>query len=221
MLNRNKIMKKYLINKNSENLLIFFTGWGCDEYEFEHLETNSDVLLLYDYSDLDFDFDFSSYKNINLIAFSAGVFVASIMNFGFEINKKIAISGNPYLFDTRLGLSEKIQELLYNITEKTANDFARNYLVKTDDEWKIFHHSKRTLQSCRDEFDSLKLLYASNCKRVNDIFDASVIGADDKIFNVSAQKEFYGKRLRIVENMRHSLFFRINNYSQIFDLISE
>ena len=31
-------MKKYLINKNSDTLLIFFTGWGCDEYEFEHLK---------------------------------------------------------------------------------------------------------------------------------------------------------------------------------------
>ena len=41
-------MKKYLINNNSDSLLIFFTGWGCDEYEFEHLESDCDVLLFYD-----------------------------------------------------------------------------------------------------------------------------------------------------------------------------
>ena len=44
-------MKKFLTDKNSENLLIFFTGWGCDEYEFEHIKADFDVLLLYDYSD--------------------------------------------------------------------------------------------------------------------------------------------------------------------------
>ena len=133
-------MKKYLINNNSQNLLIFFTGWGCDEYEFEHLKSDCDVLLLYDYSDLNLDFDFSKYKNFDLISFSAGVFVASIIDFDFKINKKIAISGNPYLFDEKLGLSKKIQDILYGITEENADDFARNYLVKTDDEWKIFHH---------------------------------------------------------------------------------
>ena len=56
-------MKPFLINKNSENLLIFFTGWGCDESEFEHLKADSDVLILYDYSDLSLYFDFSKYKN--------------------------------------------------------------------------------------------------------------------------------------------------------------
>ena len=66
------------------------------------LKSNSDVLILYDYTDLNLDFDFSKYKNFDLIAFSAGVFVASIMDFDFEINRKLAISGNPYLFDEKL-----------------------------------------------------------------------------------------------------------------------
>ena len=209
-------MKKYLINKNSDNLLIFFTGWGCDEYEFEHLKTDIDVLLLYDYCNLNLDFDFSKYKKFNLISFSAGVFVSSVMNFDFEIDKKIALSGNPYLFDEKLGLSKDIQEVLYNISEETADDFARNYLVKTEEEWKRFHHSKRSLISCRTEFESLKELYKKNKNNIKDIFDYALIGKEDKIFNVSAQKEFYKTRLQIVENARHNLFFKIRNYKDIF-----
>ena len=208
-------MKQFLINKNSEKLLIFFTGWGCDESEFEHLKANSDVLLLYDYSNLSLDFDFSKYKNIDLIAFSAGVFVASIMNFNFKINNKIAISGNPFLFDEKLGLSKEIQDILYNITEKNADDFARNYLVKTDEEWKYFHHSKRTIESCREEFDKLKEFYLINKQNIKDIYDYAIMGEEDPIFNVSAQKEFYKNRLNIIKNARHNLFFRINKYEQI------
>lgn len=210
-------MKKFLINNNSDNLILFFAGWGCDEFEFEHLKSKSDVLILYDYLDLNLKFDFSKYKNINLIAFSAGVFVASVFNCDFNINKKIALSGNPFLFDEKLGLSSKIQKILYSITEETADDFARDFLIKTEEEWKKFHHPKRSIESCRAEFESLKEIYLSHKEVIKNIYDFAIIGDSDPIFDVSAQKEFYGKKLKIVENARHNLFFRITNYEQIFD----
>lgn len=211
-------MKQFFINKNSDKLLIFFTGWGCDEYEFGHLEAGTDVLILYDYSDLKLEFDFAKYKDINLIAFSAGVFVASIMDFGFKISKRIAISGTPYLFDEKLGLSKEIQDILYNITEDNAEDFGRNFLVKTDEEWKNFYPSRRTLESCRTEFECLKNIYKSQKENIKDIYDLSIAGDEDRIFNLSAQKEFYGKRLILIKNARHNLFFRIKSYEQIFSL---
>lgn len=211
-------MKKFLINNNSEKLILFFTGWGCDEYEFEHLKTDSDVLILYDYQDLVLDFDFSKYNEINLIAFSAGVFAASVFEYDFKINKKIVIDGNPYLFDEHFGLSSDIQNLLYNISEENAQDFAKNYLIKTEQEWNNFHISKRSLESCKVEFDSLKELYVTNKNKIKDIFDVAIFGDEDKIFNIAAQKEFYGKRFKTVKNSRHNIFFKINSYEQIFNL---
>lgn len=211
-------MKKYLINNNSDTLLIFFTGWGCDEFEFAHLKSDEDVLLLYDYSDLNLYFDFSKYKKFNLIAFSAGVFIASVIDLKLTFDKKIALSGNPYLFDEHFGLSKEIQDILQNITEKNADDFARNYLVKTDGEWKRFHHSQRTIESCKKEFESLKKLYQTSKNKIKDIFTAAIIGEDDLIFNVSAQKEFYGERLKLVKNARHSLFFRIEKYEEVLKI---
>ena len=183
-------MRKYLKEKKSDNLLIFFTGWGCDEYEFEHLKSDCDVLLLFDYSDLNLDFEFSKYKKYDLLAFSAGVFVASAMDFNFKIDRKTAISGNPYLFDEHFGLSKEIQDILYNINEKNADDFARNYLVKTDEEWQNFHHSKRSIESCKTEFDSLKKIYSENKTKIKNIYDKALFGEDDHLFDVTAQKEF-------------------------------
>ena len=211
-------MQKHLINNHSESLIIFFTGWGCDEHEFAHINSSTDILLLYNYFDLNLDFNFAKYKNIDLIAFSAGVFIATIMNFDFKINKKIAMSGNPYLFDEHLGLSKEIQNILYYITEENADDFARNYLIKTRAEWEKFNHSKRTLESCKAEFDSLKNIYQDKKQVIKNIFDFALIGNEDPIFNVFAQKEFYGKNLKIIENARHNLFFRINSYEQILNL---
>lgn len=214
-------MKQYLKDNNSGKLLIFFTGWGCDESEFGHIKSDSDVLILYDYLNLDFNFDFSKYKEVNLIAFSAGTFVASLFDFDFEINKNIAISGNPYLFDEKLGLSEKIQNVLRNITEENAEEFAKNYLVKTEEEFRNFHPSKRTLESCRAEFEALKLLYDENKNKIRDIYNYALFGSDDIIFNLSSQREFYGSRLRIVENSRHNMFFRIENYNQFFNFCEQ
>lgn len=82
------------------------------------------------------------------------------MNFDIKINKKVAISGNPYLFDENFGISKEMQNVLENITEENAEDFAKNYLVKTEEELKIFHPSQRTIASCNSEFESLKKMYS-------------------------------------------------------------
>ena len=211
-------MDKYYIDKKSDKLLLFFAGWGCDEYEFEHLYTDSDLLILYNYTDLKLDFNFSKYKEINLLAFSAGVFIASIFDYKFNINKKYAIDGNPYLFDTKYGLSDKMQDILFNITEDNVDDFARNFLVKTDEEYNNFHPSKRTIESCKTELICLKNLYKLNKQKIGDIFDKAIFGEDDKIFDVSAQKEFYGNKQRILKNSRHNPFFRIKSFEEIFYL---
>lgn len=210
-------MKQHFIQKNSDKLIIFFTGWGCDEFEFEHLESSSDVLLFYDYTDLNYNFDFSKYSEINLLSFSAGVFMGSVFRHDFKINKKIALSGNPYLFDEKLGLSKSVQNVLYNITEETQEKFVRDYLIFSDEEYKNFHHSKRTLESCREEFDALKAIYKSEKSNIKDEYDLAIIGKEDRIFNPESQKEYYKNRLNIIEKARHNLFFRIKSYEDIFN----
>ncbi len=215
-------MKKYLINNNSDNLILFFTGWGCDEFEFAHLKSKSDVLLLYEYLDLNLDFDFSQYKKLDLIAFSAGVFIASIFNFDKykinEIENKLALDGNPYLFDEYFGLSKKMQEILYSVNEENADEFAKNYLVKTQDEIEKFNHSKRTIDSSRAEFRALAEFYKINKENIKNIFNKAIIGEDDTIFNVQAQKEFYKEKLKIIKDARHNPFFKIESYEEIFKL---
>lgn len=90
-------------------------------------------------------------------------------------------------------------------------------MVKTDEEWEIFHHSKRTLDSCKREFDSLKELYFANKEYIKDVYNSAILGNEDPLFSVSAQKEFYGRRLKIIDNARHNLFFKISKYEQIFE----
>lgn len=39
-----------------------------------NLQDSKDVLILYDYQNLELEFDFSKYRQIDIIAYSAGVF---------------------------------------------------------------------------------------------------------------------------------------------------
>ena len=66
-------MKLVKIDNRSSSLIIFFAGWGCDENQFTNLRDREDVLILYDYRDLDLDFDFSPYRQVDVLAYSAGV----------------------------------------------------------------------------------------------------------------------------------------------------
>ncbi len=211
-------MKQFFINNNSDNLLLFLAGWGCDEYEFEHLKCGTDVLIFYNYTDFSYDFDFSKYKKIDLLTFSAGVFVGTVLDFGVKYDRKIALSGNPYLFDEKLGLSKSVLEVLRGVTEDNCEAFARDYLVMREDEFKNFNGGKRTIEDCMHELDSLMEIYNRERNNINDIYDYAIMGDSDPLFNPKAQKEYYGKRLITVPNARHNIFFRINSYEDIFNL---
>lgn len=211
-------MKQFFIDKNTDKLILFFTGWGCDEFEFEHLEVPSDVLLFYDYTDLNYNFDFSEYSEINVLSFSAGVFIGSIFKYDFKINKKIAMSGNPYLFDEKFGLSKETQKVLSSVTLENQDEFVKNYLIFSENEYKNFHPSKRSIESCQKEFEALKNLYKCEKDNIKDDYDFVLLGNHDPIFNPEAQKEYYKDRLKIVENARHNLFFRIKGYEDIFNM---
>lgn len=58
-------MRIHLEKNNSENLILFFCGWGMDENPFSILNNTSDVLYVYDYTTPEFDvFDFQHTKKL-------------------------------------------------------------------------------------------------------------------------------------------------------------
>ena len=50
-------MKYKFYNENNEKLIIFFNGWGMDEFIISHLDRKGyDLLVFYDYTNLEKDF---------------------------------------------------------------------------------------------------------------------------------------------------------------------
>lgn len=211
-------MELKLINNNSDELIIFFTGWGCDYKQFEFLNSNSNILIFYDYSSLDFNFDFTSYKKFYLIAFSAGVFIASLINLP-KLTKKIAINGNPLLFDAYFGLTEKIQNEFSSITLKNITEFRKNYLVLNDKELNLInkYQPNRSLENCFSELNQLKKYYLKPFEPLK--YDLIWLSENDKIFDINKQKEYYKNlKINIIPNSAHFPFFKFKKIEEILEI---
>ena len=214
-------MQHFFIDNKSADLILFFAGWGCDEHQFVNLKDMDDVVILYDYCDLNLDFDFAKYNNIRLIAYSAGVFVASIIQDKLpDLCKKTAVCGNPYLFDEKLGLSESTVELLKNVNLDNYLEFRRKYMVFDDDEYAKYNQlqSLRSVESCQEELVQLQALYAKYKSKINPVFDVAIMAEDDLFFNIKRQKDFYGHNLVVIPKARHHIFFHFKSFREIADI---
>ena len=211
-------MQYHLQNNKSNKLIVFFSGWGCDEHQFINLQDNKDVLILYDYQNLELEFDFSKYQQIDIIAYSAGVFIASVVGDKIpNVSKIIAVCGTPYLFDEKLGLSQATIELFNSINLDNYMDFRRQYMVETDDEFKRYNQleSQRSLESCQQELVSLQQLYQKHKKDINPKFDFAIAAENDVLFNLEEQKDFYKNKLHIIPQTKHHIFFKFKNFEEI------
>ena len=215
-------MQTKLINNNSERLITFLTGWGCDDNQFRFMTAGDyDVLLCYDYTDFDLDFDFSKYKTHYLITFSAGVFVAGAIREELPVFKKtVAINGNPLAYDEYYGLRKEIVDVFNGVTKENALDFRRKYLVFDDEEFRLINknQSLRSFESCKNELISLQKLALKEAEPMK--FDTAILSENDKIFNPKRQKEYWEPKAKCVylKNSAHFPFLKTNNYDKILDM---
>ena len=214
-------MQYFYQNNQSKDLIVFFSGWGCDYNQFANLHDNKDVLILYDYQDLTLAFDFLRYENIYVIAYSAGVFIASIWADNMpNVRQKVALCGNPYLFDETLGISAENIKVFKEITLDNYLDFRRKYMVIDDEEYEKYNklESLRTIESCANELTAIQKLYDERKEQINPMFDKAIVSENDLIFNLPAQRNFYKDKLQVIANAKHHIFFRFNRFEDMLDI---
>lgn len=214
-------MRYFYQDNNSPELIVFFSGWGCDYNQFTNLHDRKDVLILYDYQDLQIDFDFGKYEKVYLIAYSAGVFMASILQNKIpNIVKKTAVCGNPYLFDEKLGLSPELIRIFKSITLDNYLDFRRKYMVFTDDEYEKYNklESLRTIKSCEDELTALQKIYEEHKDKINPVFDKVILAENDLIFDLQTQQQFYKDKVYVIKNAKHHIFFRFDSLEDMLKI---
>ena len=216
-------MKFCHINHDKTRLLIFFCGFYTDENCFAEFDNNtSDILFIYDYSNLDFEeisyFDFSPYVEINLIAYSYGVFTANeAKDYLPPVDKSIAISGTIYPIDENFGIKPKIFDLmLYAFSENTIKNFKEKMELNSGG---FINNAKREVENLKNELNNIKNYVQNNTIRKKLEFDSVIITKKDRIIPYGAQSLFWENHKNKIElNTGHFPFFEFNNFDEILEV---
>lgn len=201
-------MKTYLRNNNSENLILFFCGWGMDENPFSILKSDSDVLFVYDYTTPDFpDFDFSKYKQVSLLAFSYGVYASGIAKLpeSLKLESSTAINGTLIPVDETYGVPLKQFELTEKMDSESVVKFRERLFggEKAKPHFQIFENNlpNRSAKSCTEELIGMKKY-------------VPVFSMPDRKFD----KVYIANRDRCVPTRNQKNFWQKQNFSNIIDL---
>ncbi len=120
-------MKKFLINRGGNSLILLFAGWSMDETPFMDIAkipvigdvSATDIMVCYDYRSFDFDnIQLANYSDITLVAWSMGVWVAEQIAFAANVTSFIAINGTGIPVDDTMGIPVEI----FKGTLDTLND---------------------------------------------------------------------------------------------------
>lgn len=214
------------INHDKTRLLLFFGGFNTDYNCFEQFDRKtSDILFINDYSNMDFEelryFDFSPYTEINLTAYSYGVWAANQAHLAQslpEINKSIAISGTYYPVHSEFGINPKVFNIMLNaLSLQTMANFEKNMLANCLEG--EFKKADRTLENLRQELINIKASALKSSNEDGFEFDTVIITKKDKIFPYRAQEAFWNNhRHKIVLDTGHFPFFEFETLDKMLEL---
>ena len=99
---------EFVKREGNSRLILIFAGWGMDATPFRHISRPGyDTLVLWDYRDLTADWSLvSEYEEIVLIAWSMGVYAASMSIHAIDrqISTRIAVNGTLSPVDNLRGI---------------------------------------------------------------------------------------------------------------------
>ena len=205
-------MKHFWLNKTNTNkkLIIFFNGWGMDEKIVSHLECEDyDVVVLYDYNDLELDIkslNLSQYTEKHIVAWSMGVMVATLFNFG-EIKTATAICGTPFAIDNEYGIPERIYNLtIKGFSETSSKKFMERMFIEKPN---METFSGRTFDSKLSELKKM-LEYKPSTEFQ---YTKAIVGTDDKIIPTKNQLNYWDNPTTI--NSGHCPFMLYKKWTEL------
>lgn len=119
----------YIVRRSSPRLLLFFAGWGMDSNPFAALDAPDgyDLAVVWDYRDRQLDIELDRYEEICVVAWSFGVFMASLWlndNSHLPVTRRIAVCGTLYPVDDSRGIPREIfAGTLNGLTPRTLDKF--------------------------------------------------------------------------------------------------
>lgn len=185
------MQQKFLQKNGSHHLIVFFTGWGMDENPFlDYRVPESDLLICFNYTDLDLtERLFDGYDSIRVVAWSLGVWAASVLMAHIPALAKnaVAVNGTPFPVDETRGIPSSVfQRTLQGLSGSNLARFDRRMCgdAATLASYNSVH-PKRSLESLADELAWIGR--ESMVRKASPHFRRAVVGKRDAIFTCDNQ----------------------------------
>ena len=188
-------MKSKFIKRNtSERLILIFAGWGMDWRPFAMLDhPGYDLLVIWDYRELSFNWKpFFRYDEICLIAWSTGVFAASVTIHEIEprITLRIAVNGTLTPIDELHGIRPSLWRGLQNtLSPGTLKKYQRR-ICNSQKQYEFLKENspRRTIADLKEELEAFETHTIFHVEQMNR-WDMAIVGQHDAIFPFPNQLE--------------------------------
>ncbi|MEI6856103.1 pimeloyl-ACP methyl esterase BioG family protein [Psychrilyobacter sp.] len=193
-------------------LILFFNGWGVPKEIFKFLARDDFEIKIIDLEEkVDLE-ELKKYEEINVIAWSFGVYNASKQlenQKNITLNKVVAINGSTKAIHKRYGISPMIfDRTLKNLNTNTYLEFMKNTgldILKVKDEEVI------------KNYRNILTEFGKNYKEIPSLFKYSLISTKDRIFPSRSLMNYYkDTEYKLIEE-EHYPFDRWNSWGEILD----
>ena len=185
---------------DQNKLRIFFSGWGmCPEGN--RLESDCDLLLISNYTDLTPLPDLSAYQEIEIIAWSLGVYhAAKLLSYSQDlpVSHSIAINGTLEPISEQFGIPPKIfSGTLEKWNETTRFKFNRRMFSHPDHAAEFQRLPIRPAEEQKEELAAIAARVEKQ-KREKNYFDTAIVGVQDRIFPAKAQQQAWEREKSVL-----------------------
>lgn len=217
------MIQTFISQRGTDDLLLFFAGWGMDCRPFAELDhIGCDCCICYDYTSLDFDpTPLRAYKNIDVYAWSFGVWAASVIlpGAGLPLRHTTAINGTSYGIDPQRGIDPAIfQATLDHLDPTTLHKFYRRMCNDRHTLTRFLETTpERGIESLRTELAAIGDAIARH-PVPGFSWDQAVVGLQDRIFPPENQLRAWEGNTHVTTlDAAHYLPFRPIVLGQRFD----
>ena len=221
---------KFELIKDAKKLILCFLGYSFLPSSLAHLELGEYGLgVFYDYSDVSFDLEkinFFAYgdllvnfifkKELFLVGFSLGVFIASKIKFQNPLKRAVAINGTPFGIDENFGIKQS--DFKQSLENFNFAEFKKGCFLK--DLGRVnFEFNKQA----KAELSALYQSIINSKKDENFItWHKAIISKKDFIFPPTATKNYFSKFALNCDiqtiNAPHFAFYNFKTWEQILAL---
>lgn len=220
-----KIIKQS--NGSPTRLLLFFAGWSASPELFTRLkdDTDTDIMICYDYREMGFEENLSRYREIHLVAWSMGVRMAELAVGGkYTFASATAINGTSCPIHDMYGIPEKIfRGTLDNLNAEGLKRFNRRMCGSREILRQYETFPMRPLDEVRDELQQIYHLCnnqspAETNPGISPIrWTQAVISTDDLIFPAANQQTYWCDRCPKITEITapHYPFYRWKQWNEL------